>query len=104
MIPMPSNMALLAPPPPSRAGLVAAGIAHARRQAASALNVRFRIGRFSTASAVMVNDRSPLCDCMSGASALTLTVSAAARDVEGERLQRHAVACAHRDAGSLRAL
>ena len=62
MMPMPSNMALLAPPPPSRAGLLPPVLLMPGASDASALNVRFRIGRFSTASAVMVNDRSPLCD------------------------------------------
>ena len=96
-------MKLLAPPPPSRAGLLPPVLLMPGASDASALNVRFRIGRFSTASAVMVNERSPLCDWMSGASAVTLIVSAAPADVERERLQRHPVARAHRHAGPLRA-
>ena len=61
MMPTPSNMALLVPAPPSRAGLVPPLLLIPGAMAASALNVRSKIGRFWTSSGMMVKERSPLC-------------------------------------------
>ena len=46
-------------------------------RSASAVKLRFESGRFWTDSVGMVSDRSPLAAWMTGASALTSTVSAA---------------------------
>ena len=58
------------------------------------------IGRFSICSVVTANDRSPLCVWTSGASAVTLTVSAVPPDFERQRRYADAVAAADHDAGA----
>ena len=76
----------------------------ARRQRRQRVKLRLAIGRFSTDSVVTVNERSPLCDWMSGASAWTVTVSDSAADFEGQRPDADPIAGADRDAVRLSVL
>ena len=67
----PSIMMLFCPPPPSRVVVpTTPGV-----RAVNAAKLRAEIGRFSTSAVVTLNERSPLCDWISGASDLTVTVS-----------------------------
>src|SRR4029079_19759111 len=73
MTPTPSIMMFVSPPPPIREGSPVVVTPGANE--ASAVKLRFAIGRFSTVLVGIVNERSPLCDCTMGDSALTTTVS-----------------------------
>ena len=69
----PSIMMLFWPPPPRRVVVPVTPGVNCVRLA----KLRPEIGRFSTEEVVIANDRSPLDAWMSGASEVTLTVSAA---------------------------
>lgn len=71
----PSIMMLGSPPPPRRCGVWLPSLVTPGARNATAVKLRLKIGRFSTDSVEIVNDRSPLVDWISGASLLTWTVS-----------------------------
>ena len=73
--PTPSIMMLVSPPPPIRVGSPV-GVTPGASDA-SAVKLRFAIGRFSTELVAIVKERSPLDAWMADASALTETVSEA---------------------------
>ena len=66
-------MTLFAPPPPRRAGLLPVPETPGASDA-SCTKLRLEIGRLSTADVWIVNDRSPVCVCTIGESALTSTI------------------------------
>ena len=94
-------MMLFWPPPPRR---VAVRLRAAGRtpgvNAVRLVKLPWLIGRFSTSVVVIANERSPLCDWISGASAVTLTVSVGAAGFERQCRHADAVAAADRDAGA----
>ena len=71
----PSIMMFGSPPPPMRCGVLLPSVVTPGARNASAVKLRFAIGRFWTNSVSTTKDRSPLRAWMSGDSPFTSTVS-----------------------------
>ena len=99
----PSIMMLVSPPPPVRTALATVPLTPGASRA-SAMKLRLAVGRFSTASVEIVNERSPLVAWMMGVSPLTSIDFGRAADLDRQGAEARAVARTHRESRPLQRL